>query len=131
MSTGSLFVWVLFLNDMRMPKSEDLVPVVRAETPEALADFVESERVPLYVEPTGLPSSDGQRVYPQEWSKVFRKGGPLEWCNPPSLTDPWDGLHYRPVARVIDYSAEVNAIPEAQNLRRLAVDRLVAGQEHP
>jgi hypothetical protein len=138
MSTGSLFVWVLFLNDMRLAHVEELMPVARADSPEALKDFVDSERVALYREPTGLPPSSpttdpaspfSYRVHPQEWCKVFRKGGPLEWYNPPSASDLFESLHYRPLARVIDYSAEVDAIPEAVNLRRRAVGLLE--REHP
>lgn len=67
--------FVLVLNDMRSPKIEIVRPAVRADTPEELVAFMERERVEPYREPTGY--LDGT------WYKVFRKGGPLEWFNPP------------------------------------------------
>ena len=70
-------VWVLYLNHMQSPKSERLVPVTRADTREALVALLERETVPLYVE-------DGEGPYgATKWHKSFRKGGPLEWFNPP------------------------------------------------
>ncbi len=61
-------VYVLHLNDMRSPKIEILAPVAWAASENELQQFVESERVEYY--------RDGQ------WGKSFRRGGPLEWCNP-------------------------------------------------
>lgn len=66
-------MWVLYLNDMRGPKSEVLTPAAWAESRQALEDLVERELVAGYVD--SRP--------PREWSKNFRTGGPLEWFNPP------------------------------------------------
>jgi hypothetical protein len=54
-------------------RAEAFDSVARASTRQSLLDFIQRERVEPY--------SDGQ------WKKVFRKGGPLEWYNPPSFTD--------------------------------------------
>jgi hypothetical protein len=62
-------MWILVLNDMRSPKIEMMTEVARGSTQESLLRLLESERVESY--------SDGP------WGKSFRKGGPLEWCNPP------------------------------------------------
>lgn len=61
-------MWILKLNDMRMPQIEMGHHVCRALSREAIIELLERERV--------TPYRDG------EWSKVYRKGGPLEWCNP-------------------------------------------------
>lgn len=62
-------MFVLMLNDMRAANVETMLPVARAETAEELDSFLEQELANPYV--------DGQ------WSKVFKKDGPLEWYNPP------------------------------------------------
>lgn len=62
-------MFVLELNDMRSSKIEHLNPVARAESKEALLAFMEVEKVEPY--------KDGQ------WGKCFKKGGWLEWYNPP------------------------------------------------
>lgn len=54
---------------MRFPKSEVLVAVAKAETIEALLAFLEREKVETY--------QDGP------WYKSHRRGGLLEWYNPP------------------------------------------------
>lgn len=59
--------FVLILNDMRDPKIEMLTEVARARTKIELEDMLINESVDFY--------KDGQ------WSKTFRKGGPLEWFN--------------------------------------------------
>jgi hypothetical protein len=79
-------MWVLLLNDMRMPKIEMLEPVARAETKEALIAYLGSQEVETY--------QDGQ------WNKVYRKGGSLEWYNPPS-----DDLSFRDVGHEDDWAA--------------------------
>lgn len=62
-------MWILLLNDMRSSKIEMRREVARAETKQALVDFMARERVEPY--------RDGH------WGKSFRQGGLLEWCNPP------------------------------------------------
>lgn len=59
---------ILQLNHMT-GKAEYAEPVAYAATREALLAFVEREQVEPY--------QDGQ------WGKYFRRGGPLEWFNPP------------------------------------------------
>ena len=84
MTTGSDFVWVLFLNDMRSAHFEELVPVARAMTRETLVAYVRREKCETYLEPTGRPMTEENwepglptRFNPQKWCKVFRKGGHL------------------------------------------------------
>lgn len=62
-------MWVLFLNDMRASNVENLHPCFRADTKEALLAFLEHEATQGYTE--------------GKWAKAYRKGSPLEWCNPP------------------------------------------------
>jgi hypothetical protein len=66
-------MFVLQLNDMRASNAENLTWVARAETKEKLQRFLENEKVEYY--------KDGR------WGKTYRKGGPLEWCNPPFSSD--------------------------------------------
>ncbi len=63
-------MWILRLNDMRTPKIEIMQSVVRAETKEEIASFIENETVERYTD--------------DNWDKSFRKGGILEWFNPPN-----------------------------------------------
>lgn len=62
-------MFVLVLNDMRFAQVEQTIGVVRAESSEEILKFLERERVESYRE--------------ERWWKSFRKGGPLEWFNPP------------------------------------------------
>jgi len=57
------------LNDMRASNIENMSPVCRAESHNALLALIDREKVEPY--------RDGR------WGKVFRAGGPLEWYNPP------------------------------------------------
>lgn len=66
--------WILLLNDMRSPKSEFLQPVAQASSREELTNFLMRERV------TGYPDATATNI----WHKVHRRGGPLEWFNPPT-----------------------------------------------
>ena len=59
----------LMLSDMRSPQVEILSVAARADTAEELTEMLEAESVEYYL--------DGQ------WGKRYRKGGPLEWFNPP------------------------------------------------
>lgn len=84
-------MWVLLLNDMRSSQIQNLQPVFRAETKEALKAFVQSQIVEPY-------RTQGERVLHHTtdfiagtteinkeytWSKCFKHGGPLEWFNKP------------------------------------------------
>lgn len=62
-------MWVLKLNDMRSSKIEMWESVARAEHSEKLQQWMDLEKVEPYRD--------------EQWSKVFRKGGPLEWYNEP------------------------------------------------
>ena len=62
-------MFVLQLNDMRSAKVEILTPVFRAETEQALVEFIKSQGT--------KPYQDGK------WQKVFKKDDVLEWFNPP------------------------------------------------
>lgn len=64
-------MWILSLSSMTWPKYENsLQQVAWAETREELEALVERERVEPYKD--------------DEFSKNFRKGGPLEMFNPPA-----------------------------------------------
>jgi hypothetical protein len=81
-------MWVLMLNDMRSPKSEQVQSAARGETRVALERMLLTERVELYREP-------GFNCYgPVNWCKQFRKGGPLEWFNAPSDFEIGRGLMF-------------------------------------
>jgi len=67
-------MFVLQLNDMRLPKVEILRPVVRSESREALERFLEEQKCESYL------SED-------RWQKSFIKGGLLEWYNQPFRQD--------------------------------------------
>ena len=71
--------WVIALNDMR-GAAEDLRGIAAfSERADALA-FYHS----CVVEPwTDEPSADNYGNV-HEFNKVYRKGSPLEWCNPPN-----------------------------------------------
>jgi hypothetical protein len=62
-------MFILVMNDMRYANIETLRELCWASTIQELDDFLNSERVEYY--------KDGQ------WGKQYRKGGPLEWKNPP------------------------------------------------
>lgn len=62
-------MYILRLNDMRTPKIEMYEVVAKSEDPEKLEQWMLSEKVEPYRE--------------DNWGKVFRKGGPLEWYNAP------------------------------------------------
>lgn len=69
---------ILILNHMD-DRAEIVHPRACAETREALEAFLVRERVEPY--------RDGQ------WYKQFRKGGPLEWMNPPDQRgECWIGI---------------------------------------
>lgn len=66
-------MWILLLNDMRASNIENVRPVARAHERSVLEQYLARETVESY--------RDGQ------WAKSFRKGGPLEWYNPPFFHD--------------------------------------------
>lgn len=69
-------MFVLQLNPM-MGHYEQLTAVAAAESAEALQAFVESEKVEPYSD------DDGANMCSGKLRKSFRKGGPLEFLNPP------------------------------------------------
>lgn len=60
-----------------MERFECLRAIARAETVEALKAFIESESVEPYSD------DDGENMCGGKLRKSFRKGGPLEYLNPP------------------------------------------------
>lgn len=78
--------WILSLNHMR-ERTEERRNVACADTRAALEAFVAAERAPApyteLEEARHVVGRDGDYVTPWKWHKVFRKGGPLEWFNPP------------------------------------------------
>ena len=89
-------IYVLVLNDMRASQIEAVLPRAWSSSREDLERFMVNERVESYID------ADGD----QRWCKSFRKGGPLEWCNPPPDDLSRTGFHgegIRPIrADVID-----------------------------
>jgi len=69
-------MFILQLNPMTA-NYESLVAVACAETVDALRALVESERVEPYTD------EDGSNMCGGRLCKSFRKGGPLEYLNPP------------------------------------------------
>jgi hypothetical protein len=84
-------MFILYLNPMRS-NAENMVAVAKARTREELEAFVARERVESYsdVENEAHPEGTESNGYyrPGTWNKCFRKGGPLEWYNPPEVV--WD-----------------------------------------
>ena len=103
-------MWVLMLNHMRDAKIEMRQPITRADTKEELIAFLAREKCEPYSEP-------GEGCYgSMTWHKSHRKGGPLEWHNPPS---PNDDTHFQHVGTVeewmesarLDYEQRIIPIP--------------------
>jgi hypothetical protein len=66
-------LYLLRLNDMRSPQIEIMTDIC-VGTHRDLKEFIQNE--------TDAPYTD--RGGSRPWHKTFRKGGPLEWFNPPS-----------------------------------------------
>lgn len=105
-------MFILFLNDMRC-NTEHCSPVARAESVEDLARFLESERVEPYDDISGSQFHSGGHTY----RKCFRKGGPLEWYNPPGGVC----FHYREVVDVGTLELKIQLITEHWNNHILTV----------
>jgi len=60
--------FILVLNDMRSGKIETPSLVLAADTRKELEEYLEENEAPW---------KDGQ------WSKTYKKGSFIEWCNPP------------------------------------------------
>ncbi len=89
-------MWLLFLNDMRFSKIEQVVAVCKAATKEELKAFIARETVAPYSDPVESPREDtAYACFPKHWGKSFRKGGPLEWYNPPSDNPDYERGHFR------------------------------------
>jgi hypothetical protein len=112
-------MFILQLNDMRGP-FEKLTPIARATTAEDLFAIMDREKVDFYND-LGKPdhlSGAGNGT----WHKAFKRGGPLEWFNPPigevhandlpyimniGTEDEWADMARR------DYRERVMSLPEA------------------
>lgn len=106
-------MWVLFLNDMRSSNIENVEPVARAYSKEALEAYLAREAVDGgYSEETDYSGALSRR-----WGKTYRKDGPLEWYNPPWNDGP---EHFRYVGTEQDwvertkmqYQTQVMYLPE-------------------
>ena len=71
-------MWILQLNDMRSPKSEYLTVVASADTKEALESYMQKE-----IAEVSYREVDSE--YDTTWAKFFKKDGPLEWFNEPTM----------------------------------------------
>jgi hypothetical protein len=67
----------LILNDMRS-NTEMTMHAGTFESKEQALAFYNAEKV----EPYGDPGINHFSGSPTTWQKTFKKGGPLEWCNP-------------------------------------------------
>lgn len=105
--------FLLRLNDMRSPQCEILTDVAVGETVETLQRWLDSHRAPEpYTDASDDPNagqvvcddfaSSGVRSHPRSWHKVFTKGSPLEWYNPPTGPD------------------NVLRVPSREDMRRMA-----------
>jgi hypothetical protein len=100
-------MWALQLNPMTA-NAETVVPIVCAETPEQLYEFMKAETVEPY--------QDGR------WYKVFRKDGPLEWMNAPV-----NGQAFVGIPAIVDFGNEECWVNDARiayqsfvsNMRRI------------
>ncbi len=77
-----IFMWILQLNPMQ-GNFEYLTPVGRADSRESLVAFLAREQVEPYSD------DDGQNMMGGKLLKSFRKGGPLEFLNPPDRDECW------------------------------------------
>jgi hypothetical protein len=97
-------MWILQLNDMRAPKIEMNTIVCKAETKEELQDLLVHELVEPYKE--------------DKWGKTYRKGGPLEWYNPPFSFSGSFGAH------LIDIGTEDSWAEDARMSYRESVSEI-------
>lgn len=89
-------MWLLFLHDMRSDKPGEVKAVCRAESKVDLVNLICRETVAPYADFKDEYPGGG----PGTWHKSFRKGGPLEWCDPP---DPaYERGHYKHMQPVDD-----------------------------
>jgi glucose dehydrogenase len=103
---------VLLLNDMRSSHVEDLQPVARAETREALISFMQREEVEPYTtvdnhvihHTTDSQAGTSDYIHGYKFRKTFRHGGPLEWYNKPY--DAMLGEHIVDVGTQEDWAAK-------------------------
>jgi hypothetical protein len=79
-------MWLLYLNPMQ-GNSENKALIGRAETKTELEQYLASERVEPYDDGEGEGTVEYGRFIPGTWHKVYRKGGPLEWYNPPEWSE--------------------------------------------
>lgn len=94
-------MFILSLNDMRSGKIEHLTTVCQADTEKELLDLIEREKVHQYWEEfdpgRGTDPNAFDYIPPKKWSKCFRKGGPLEWFNPPYVNRMRDHIWQPPM----------------------------------
>lgn len=74
----SVTVYFLILNDMRGSYERDTM-IAASFDRDKIVKFITSEMVEPYDD---CPSMDDYGNV-HKWHKVFKKGGPLEWFNPP------------------------------------------------
>jgi hypothetical protein len=114
-------MFLLRLNDMRLPQSEVLLDVAVGETAEALQRWLDSHQAPEpYTDVIESPdagqvvadpfASSGVRYHPRSWHKVFTRGSPLEWYNPP--TGPANVVRLRTRDEFIQHAHEVFDLQE-------------------
>lgn len=90
-------------------RHESLEPVARAETKEALEAFMAKERTDPYTTPN-------EDCYggPHSLNKVFNKGGPLEYYNPPDRAQCFQQVSLDDwiAAAVRDWNDRILVIPQ-------------------
>ncbi len=100
-------MWLLFLHDIRDPKAGSVKALFRSETREELQALVARETVAPYKE--AIEHVWGKDQVPTH-IKSFRKGGPLEWYDPPTLEhDRGHYKHMQPVDDVVKQQVDAAA----------------------
>lgn len=103
----------LFLSDMRGARYEESTQMAAwATTKQALIELWDSEKVEAYKTPKGYGG--------EEFTKSFRLGGPLEWCNPNAAQSNRDRVNDWGVIKVITFEpGDPNAHPAEEYIREI------------
>ena len=128
-ASENLTMWILFLNDIRDPKPESVKAVFRAENKDELQALVAREAVAPYEE--AIEHMWGKGKVPTH-SKSFRKGGPLEWYNPPlAAHDRGHFKHMQPVDDVVKKQVEVASKQIEEQIRAYYTNLVTSLPECP
>jgi hypothetical protein len=103
-------MWILQLNPITS-NAENIVPVYRAETKEELEALLARETAGEEYTDVEEENRRDPAWPPNHWRKHYKRGGPLEWFNPPGP----DGVVWYPnVYAIIDVGTLENWMEEAK-----------------